>query len=128
MFTFRRCVKCGLCPNCLDFLATKNQMDIEQDQKIKALERRLSNCIEPKFKVGQIVYTYDKYQNCVYSLDIISIHIEKYENPIFSSLVYRAKRLKDSFIYGYLEDELFATKEEAKAKLMEVKDEDKETC
>ena len=40
----------GLCPNCLDFLATKNQMSIEQDQKIKELEHRLSNCIEPKFK------------------------------------------------------------------------------
>lgn len=33
----------GLCPNCLDFLATKNLMDIEQDQKIKELKQQLAD-------------------------------------------------------------------------------------
>ena len=48
----------GLCPNCLDFLATKNQMNIEQDQKIKELEHRLANCLEPKFKQGDYFIEY----------------------------------------------------------------------
>lgn len=44
----------GLCPNCLDFLATKNQMSIEQDQKIKELEAKLAEKVEfDKFKSAE---------------------------------------------------------------------------
>ena len=32
----------------------------EQDQKIKELEHRLSNCIEPKFKQGDYLYSAEK--------------------------------------------------------------------
>ena len=39
-----------------DFIDVMN----EQDQKIKELEHRLSNCIEPKFKIGQEVWFINK--------------------------------------------------------------------
>ena len=89
--------------------------------RIQNLEHRLSNCIEPKFKIGQTIYTFNKYQNRVYTLYVVSIHIEQYETTEFNNLVYRTRRLEDGFIGGYLENELFATEEEAKAKLEELK-------
>ena len=90
-------------------------------KKIANLEHRLSNCIEPKFKIGQTIYTFNKYQNRVYTLYVVSIHIEQYETTEFNNLVYKARRLEDGFIGGYLEDELFATKEDALKKLEELK-------
>lgn len=95
----------------------------QQAQRIAELEEQLKNAIVPKFKIGQEVYTYNKYQDCVYTLYIISIHIEQYETTEFDNLVYRARRLKDGFIGGYLEEELFATKEEAETKLKELQGE-----
>lgn len=84
------------------------------------LEEQLKNAIVPKFKIGQAVYTFNKYQDCVYTLYLISIHIEQYETTEFNNLVYRARRLEDGFVGGYLEEDLFATKEEALAKLKEL--------
>lgn len=103
----------------------KDKIDtlMENQQRIAELEEQLKNAIVPKFKIGQEVYTFNKYQDCVYTLYLISIHIEQYETTEFNNLVYRAIRLKDGFIGGYLEDELFATKEEAEAKLEELKGE-----
>ena len=96
----------------------------EKNQRIAELEKQLANSIRPKFKRGQEVYTYNKYQGCIYKLQLISIHIEQYETPEFDTLVYRARRLKDGFIGGYLEEELFATEEEAQAKLEELRGND----
>ena len=96
-----------------------------QAQRIAELEEQLKNAIVPKFKIGQEVYTFNKYQDCVYTLYLISIHIEQYETTEFNNLVYRARRLQDGFIGGYLEEELFATKEDALAKLEELKGENK---
>ena len=92
----------------------------EKNKRIAELEEQLANSIRPKFKIGQEVYTFNKYQDCVYTLYLISIHIEQYETTKFNNLVYRARRLKDGFISGYLEEELFTTKEEAQAKLEEI--------
>lgn len=92
----------------------------KQDQRIAELEKQLKNAIVPKFKIGQTVYTFNKYNWCVYELKVISIHISKYENINFNSLSYSVKRLEDGFTCGYLEDDLFNTKEEAEAKLKEM--------
>jgi hypothetical protein len=108
-------------------LTTKDEVIIEQgqhitelNQKIKYLEHRLSNCIEPKFKIGQEV--------CFIDWDR-QIRIGKVEDiSYFSS--------RDSIEYeigysnGYDEDEsdwfgekiIYTTKEEAKAKLEKIKD------
>lgn len=96
---------------------TNNETITQLKNRIAELEEQLKNSIRPKFKIGQIVYTYNKYQDCVYILDLISVRIERYETPKFNSLVYLAKRLKDGFISGYSEEDLFATKEEAEERL-----------
>jgi hypothetical protein len=104
----------GLCPNCLDFLATKNQMDIEQDQRIKELERRLSNCIEPKFKVGQEVWHCFKNCNEPDKTIIDWIDVEITEN--FIDFTYY-----DVDGFGFDEIMLFTTEEEAMKYLEELK-------
>ena len=91
----------------------------EKDQKIQELEHRLSNCIEPKFKVGQEVWFIDWDRQ---------IRIGKVED-----ISYFCSR--DSIEYeigysnGYDEDEsdwfgekiIYTTEEEAKAKLEKMK-------
>ena len=98
----------------------KDLVDDFSKRKISELEEKLKNAIIPKFKIGQTVYTFNEYNWCVYELKVISIHISKYENIDFNSLSYSVKRLKDGFTCGYLENDLFNTKEEAKAKLREI--------
>ena len=100
----------GLCPNCLDFLATKNQMDIEQDQKIKALEYRLSNCIEPKEDYYVIVS--NGWKNKKYGIAKVQQVVENYYI-----------QETDEYLGSYSADTEygeFATLEEAKAKLREI--------
>ena len=92
----------------------------QQDQRISELEEQLKGCIRPKFKVGQTVYTFNKSTECVYELCIKIIRIEINEISKFNSLVYLAERLEDGNFFGYFEVELFATKEEAIAKLKEL--------
>lgn len=85
----------------------------EQDQKIKDLEHRLSNCIEPKFKIGQEVWFIDPEKDVskgeIWNIELIS-------NQILYS-VFWGDECEDVY-YQY---ELFATEEEAKARLEEVK-------
>ena len=97
----------------------------EQDQRIAELEEQLKWCIRPKFKIGQTVYTFNKNTECVYELCIKIIRIEINEISKFNSLVYLAERLEDGNFFGYFEVELFATKEEAEAKLRELQGEKK---
>lgn len=102
----------GLCPNCLDFLATKNQMDIEQDQKIKALEHRLSNCIEPKFK-------YEDYVYAVFTdTDIFKGQIDIFDYYTNRYLVFFGEDIGGEW-FG--ESRIFATEEEARKHLEELK-------
>ena len=96
---------------------------VGQDQQIVELEEQLKNVIVPKFKVGQTVYTFNKNTECVYELCIKIIRIEINEISKFNSLVYLAERLEDGNFFGYFEVELFATKEEAQAKLKELQGE-----
>lgn len=92
----------------------------QQAQRISELEEQLKVYIRPKFKVGQTVYTFNKSTECVYELCIKIIRIEINEISKFNSLVYFAERLEDRNFFGYFEVELFATKEEAIAKLKEL--------
>ena len=92
----------------------------EKDQRIEELEEQLKNAIVPKFKIGQMVYTFNKNTERVYELCIKIIRIEINEISKFNSLVYLAERLEDGNFFGYFEVELFATKAEAIAKLKEL--------
>ena len=90
------------------------------------LEQELAELKEkyiiPKFQLGQTIFTPNKPKDCVYELKIVSIHIERSEfyDRKFNSLVYLAERIKDGYIGGYSETELFATEQEAQAKLKEI--------
>lgn len=92
-------------------------------QRIAELEEQLKNSIRPRFKVGQTVYTFNKNTECVYELCIKIIRIERNEIAKFNSLVYLAERLEDGDFFGYFEEEVFATKKEAQAKLKELQGE-----
>lgn len=95
----------------------------QQAERISELEEQLKGYIRPKFKVGQTVYTFNKNTECIYELCIKIIRIEINEISEFNSLVYLAERLEDGNFFGYFEVELFATKEEAIAKLQELQGE-----
>lgn len=97
---------------------------LDEHQKLKLqieqLEHRLSNCIEPKFKVGQEVYFLDWDRQ---------IKIGKVENI---SYLNSRDSLEYEINYGNGYDEyegdwfgekiIYTTEEEAKAKLEEIKD------
>ena len=85
----------GLCPNCLDFLAAKNLMDIEQDQKIKDLEHQLKNT-----RIKYFIGFDSEFNEVVKELDL----------NIVLPLWMHDKNFK-----------FYDTKEEAKAKLEELK-------
>lgn len=85
----------------------------EQDQKIQELEHRLANCIEPKFKIGQEVWFIDP-ENDVSSGQVWKIEINCIKTVYIVSWGIDYQDI-------YFEHELFATEEEAKAKLEELK-------
>lgn len=88
----------------------------EQDQKIKDLEHRLSNCIEPKYKLNQDVFVI--IQKVVRKTNISSIRI--FEGYEFS---YYCKYVDNERMYLELdENEIFLTEAEAKAKLRSLED------
>ena len=88
--------------------------DLEtKDQRIAELEEQLKNAIVPKFKINQIVYIVDKYFDKIYELKITSIRVSRFKDKHFNSISYD----------GHSEESLFATKEEAQAKLEELKGE-----
>jgi hypothetical protein len=103
-----------------DYVDDVKERLAEKDKRISELEEQLKNAIVPKFKIGQTVYTFNKNTECVYELCIKIIRIEINEISKFNSLVYLAERLEDGNFFGYFEVELFATKEEAQAKLKEL--------
>lgn len=85
---------------------------VEKDQRIAELEEQLKNAIVPKFKIRQeVFYIVDKYK--LKSGEILEIQIWDLKKD---NIVYVIE-------YGgnvWCENELFATKEEAEAKLREL--------
>ena len=95
------------------------QMLNEKDAKIKYLEHRLANCIEPKFKIGQEVWVADDMFEKIRVGKVEYIETQKYpdENVIW----YHIEYFDECFIGAPFEEEItFATEEEAKAKLEEL--------
>lgn len=92
----------------------------QQDQRIAELEEKLENAIVPKFKIGQYVYTI-RHNDYVYytRIDEIKVVGINGKNEIF--YYYDAP---GSYAHcEEMEDNLFATLEEAQAKLEELKGE-----
>ena len=92
----------------------------QQDQKIKDLEHRLANCIEPKFKIGQEVWFVNKRNG--YDAQIECGKIENLRIFALKSKIQINYRICDSNCswydrHSYRQKELFATEEEARAKL-----------
>ena len=86
----------------------------QQDQKIQELEYRLSNCIEPKFRIGQEVwYVWNKSQRTPFRCIIDNIVYDSSKN-------YKLKYDSEHYICMQ-EEHLFATEAEAKEKLEELK-------
>jgi hypothetical protein len=89
----------------------------EQDQKIKELEHRLANCIEPKFKIGQEVWYKPSFT--LYSAKIESIKVHyRTSGKVQIQYVITAP---NGFKNHKNEKDLFATKEDVKSKLIGVK-------
>ena len=91
----------------------------QQDQRIAELEEQLKNAIVPKFKIGQIVWFIDTRVNDFnenkYVLTSSKIETIKVDN---FDICY-----EDYWGDVMTESDLFATKEEAQAKLEELKGE-----
>lgn len=95
----------------------------QKDKKIKNLEHQLSNCIEPKFKIGQEVLVND-WTGQLRSGEIFEIQTNqvKFDQvPLITYLVdYGAYSYDDQENDYFEEKDVFVTEEEAKAKLEEL--------
>ena len=117
------------CQGCITFLNGENEPygnwrlreDLEaKDQRITELEEQLENAIVPKFKVGQTVWiVYDSIQSIPSECVIDKI---VYDTSNLSKLLYYTK---DEISWISLEKDIFATKEEAEARLRELKENEK---
>lgn len=85
----------------------------DQQQQIADLQHRLSNCIEPKFKIGQEVYFICDPNRIISGWKIADYEYYKQQYIIEN---------KDSIDWIH-KDRIFATKEEAEAKLRELQGE-----
>lgn len=87
-------------------------------KRIDDLEHRLSNCIEPKFKVGQEVWVVDNLAEEIYAGQIMFIEAQKYKEEKESIIWYQVEYFDECTMSGPFEEQFtFATEEEAKAKL-----------
>ena len=82
--------------------------------RLNYLEEQLKNAIVPKFQVGQKVWT--EWKGMIVELKIKSLYWD-----INQGVEYRLKG--NMYLISRWEDEIFATKEEAEAKLKEIKNE-----
>ena len=102
----------------IDIDIYKSQMQ-EKDQRIAELEQELAElkekAIVPKFKVGQEVYYYHIARNKIYLGLVEDIQYFATRSGIF----YRIPNLQRDYFW-IREDELFATEQEAQAKLKEI--------
>lgn len=87
----------------------------EKDQRIAELEEQLKNAIVPKFKIGQEVWYIDRYG--VQKDIIVSFTYFSIENEILY-------KMHDEII-DHREKYIFATKEEAEAKLKDLQENEK---
>ena len=92
-----------------------------QDQRIAELEEQLKNAIVPKFKVGQKVWIIDNEKD-VQECEIYELKLNRYVRKLVYNISYNIG-LEDWTDDVAFEDELFATREEALAKLKELKGE-----
>ena len=88
----------------------------EKDRRIAELEEQLKNAIVPKFEIGQEVWT-------EWKGDIVEREIKSLYWDINQVVEYRLKG--GMYLISRWEDEVFATKEEAQAKLKELQGENK---
>lgn len=86
----------------------------KQAQRIAELEEQLKNSISPKFKIGQKVWYYHIARNKIYDGIVEDIQWR----PI-NGMYYRISNLQRNYFW-IIDNELFATKEEALAKLEEL--------
>lgn len=96
---------------------------LEKDQKIAILEEQLSNAIIPKFKIGQEVWFLNELSEEIYVGIVVGFEVSKvYSSPL--ETYYRIEYEDGCLITDDFEDEfVFATEEEAQAKLEELKNE-----
>lgn len=92
---------------------TKEYVDKQAD-RIAELEEQLKNAIVPKFEIGQEVWT-------EWKGDIVEREIKSLYWGINQVVEYRLKG--GMYLISRWEDEVFATKEEAQAKLEELQGE-----
>lgn len=104
-----------------DYSAHLSNLFEEKDQRIAELEEQLANSIRPKYKIGQEVYkVYTPNQKYPFKFKIIGFKITKSRGE--DNIFYNVE--EDGFDMGWYPDEiLFATKEEAEAKLEELQGE-----
>lgn len=89
----------------------------QKDQRIAELEEQLKNCIRPKFKIGQEVW----FVSDPYTARYAKVrHMKIEEISISSIFVERGVIYAGDDWAGISESELFATKQEAQAKLKEL--------
>lgn len=94
----------------------------EKDQRIAELEEQLKNSIRPKFKIGQEVW----FVSDPYAARYAKVrHMKIEEISISLIFVERGVMYAGDDWAGISESELFATKQEAQAKLEELKGEKK---
>ena len=96
---------------CLQFMFDAKVAETQLDQA----NERLKGAIVPKFKVGQEVYYYHIARNKIYLGLIEDIQYFATRCSIF----YRIPNLQRDYFW-IREDELFATEQEAQAKLKEI--------
>ena len=95
--------------------------DLEaKDQRIVELEEQLKNAIVPKFKIGQKVWFVNEISEEIYLGVVVGFEVSKvYFSPL--DIYYRIEYEDGCLITDDFEDEfVFATKEEAQAKLEEL--------
>ncbi len=95
-----------------DYIDELNERIAELEQELAELKE---NAIVPKFKVGQEVYYYHIARNKIYLGLVEDIQYFATRSGIF----YRIPNLQRDYFW-IREDELFATEEEAEAKLKEM--------
>ena len=119
------------CPKCGQELDYSEIYDFEdtlyfrqllemKDEQIEQLEHRLSNCIEPKFKIGQEIWETRPFM----AWEVTSIKFEKHDGILYQMYHLGHKGTDDynCCIVPSDNDRFFATEEEAKAKLREIQD------
>ena len=91
-----------------------------KDQRIKELEEQLANAIVPKFKLSSMVCYISKKSGIVVTDNTIDkIKVVGTKERFFSNIKFQYKLTYNTKYFN--EDELFATREEAEAKLKEIK-------